>query len=136
MTEPCAPQLYEQKQQQWTAFIKRGEILPEVRPFIAASWQRCKNYGVKQEYDTEILSETALRELLLQNKELLDIAHPILAKLMELVAGSQYVITLHDRNGYIIDYVFDGNYQLSQNTGFCLGAKWVEQLVGTNGAHV
>lgn len=112
-------------------FIETGELSPEIRPCVRESWKRCAQYGNYKEYSLEMRTGSELNQLLEANKRLLDTAHPIMMKLVDMVEGTQYAVTLHDREGWIIDHLFAGDHPIFSIKGFNLGVRWAEDTIGT-----
>lgn len=117
-------------------FIETGEGDPDIRPWVRASWERCARYGNHETYSLDIRSGSELNQLLESNKDLLDAAHPIMMKLVDMVEGTQYAVTLHDRDGWIIDHLFAGDHPIFSIKGFNLGVRWAEDTIGTCSSHL
>lgn len=128
----CMEEKQEELKTYWTDFVKYGMIRPQVRSFIADSWLRCWNYGIKEELEEEI-PEGYAQQILTDNQLLIDIAWPFLLKMKELVAGSQYAITLHDRECRLLARVFAGDLLVFEKSSFDIGAQWSEERMGTAG---
>jgi transcriptional regulator of acetoin/glycerol metabolism len=123
---------YYTRYRQWEVFMETGIPPNGVRPFIASSWLRCRALGVLQDFQVSFLSLDDLRDKLEQHRDLLEIAHPIITKIFSLVETSQYIMSIHDNDGYMIDYIYNENYFKPSND-FSIGVKWEETIVGTNG---
>ena len=116
------------------AFLQTGEIHPDIRTAVADSWRRCEQYDLATNYKVNHLSTGELQRLLDSHSRLMSAAHPILRKMVSLVEGTQYAISLHDKDGYILDCLFAGDHpvlSLSSLSGFNPGACWNEQTLGT-----
>lgn len=122
---------YDEMRAYHDAFFETGEIDPSVRPLVAQSWKRCRQYDVAADYRVERLSTGDREKLLKSNKDFIRIAHPLLMKLVTLVEGTQYVVTLHNRDGWILDYLFAGDNPVFSARGFDLGTLWSESTIGT-----
>jgi len=122
------------KKEAWEKFINENVIDPSVNPIISESWKRCKKYGVdyldgKGKKEGKIQYE----QIIEKNKELLQIAKPIMENLHNIVSESHYVLVLTDRNGYIIEIMGDNIVKGEANKiRFDFGALWSEEAVGTN----
>jgi transcriptional regulator of acetoin/glycerol metabolism len=118
----------------WDSFINDQELVEGINPDIAASWERCRNYGV--DYNDGIgaqLEPKRIEKLLEENKQLLDIARPIMTNLHDLVIGSHFALLLTDRNGYILERFGDDVVKdRACKIRFNLGSLWTEEAVGTN----
>ncbi len=115
-------------------FLETGEILPQVRQVVADSWKRCRSYDVTTSYQVEKLSTTACKNLLQSYQDLIETARPILHQLVQLVNPTQYVVTLHNQDGWILDYMFAGDNPVFSARGFDIGTLWSEKTIGTSSA--
>jgi len=118
----------------WEKYVYEGTLVEGVDPIVADAWQRCKNYqidykkGLGKKVDSEAY-ERALRD----NKELLEIARPIMANLHEIVLGTHFVLVLTDRNGLILESIGDHVVRDAANKlRYNVGALWSEKEVGSN----
>lgn len=120
-------------------FLKTGEIHKDVRPIVAASWQRSRAYEVDPNPEIignrsyKFLPDGEVKHLLEENKQLLDIAYPVMLRVIEYIEGTQYAITLHDKNGKILCHLYAGDNPdfYSSSAGFNMGAVWDEKNIGT-----
>ena len=120
-------------------FFETGKIHEHVRPFVAESWLRSVTYGVNPDpaqrttVAQEFLPDNEMKELLNNNKQLLDVAYPIMSRALEYIEGTQYALTLHDRDSRLICHMFAGDNPgfYSSSMGFNIGAPWDEKTVGT-----
>ena len=119
-------------------FLATGELDPAVRPIVAQSWKRCSRLemDVSSNYRLEKLEKNDRERLLKQNDDLIQAARPVLAKVVELVEGTQYVVTLHDRAGWILDYLFAGDNPVFSARGFDVGSLWSEETIGTSSSYM
>ncbi|EJO5346779.1 sigma 54-interacting transcriptional regulator [Clostridium botulinum] len=118
----------------WKEFVQTGNIDNEVRDDIAESWIRCKNYGVDYTNGRGSNINKVPVELKLQeNAELISVAKPIMKGIYNIVEGSDFAITLSDKNGYIIEVIGDKDrMKRVDELNFVKGALWTEEAVGTN----
>lgn len=121
----------------WENFIngRLGDI-EGLRPEIADAWQRCADAGVdpRAGLSSWTLDETSLQAMLNRNRELIDIARPIMGKLHQFVAGSGFVVLLADSHGYLMAASGDRNILAqSKDINFQPGACWREDEIGNNG---
>lgn len=112
-------------------FLESGNIDPHVRPFVAESWKRCQQYDVSESYTVQKLSGGERDRLLKENHAFIKAAHPVMQKLVSLTEGTQYVITLHNREGWILDYLFAGDNPVFSARGFDVGTLWSDATIGT-----
>jgi transcriptional regulator of acetoin/glycerol metabolism len=124
-------EFYSRQRKLWEDFMAAG-MCQGVRPFILDSWIRCREYSRRKQFRINVLSDKELKNRVEQHRGLLDIAHSMMAKVFLLVETSQYVMTLHDKDSYIIDYIYNEKYYKPPRA-FATGAQWTESLVGTNG---
>ncbi len=122
------------KKKAWEKFINENIIDPSVSPIISESWKRCKKYGVdyldgKGKKESKVQYEYIIEK----NKELLQIAKPIMKNLHNIVAESHYVLVLTDKHGYIIEIIGDNIVRgKADKIRFDFGSLWSEEAVGTN----
>lgn len=120
----------------WHEFISTGNVKStDVRPVILASWKRCRNMGVDP-YQTvvpEVLTFNQLEERRRINHELISVALPIMEKLYKFVSGSGFIVSLADKEGYLLEIIGDQEVaQSAQKGNFISGANWSELSAGTN----
>lgn len=121
-------------------FLETGKIHKNVRPLVAESWKRSLEYGIEANPDikkgtqTQQLSDGEIKKLLDDNKKLLDIANHTMIRVVDYIDGTQYAITLHDKEGRILSHIFAGDNPsfYSSSIGFNIGVKWDEKTIGTN----
>ncbi|OBR96925.1 limonene hydroxylase [Clostridium ragsdalei P11] len=119
----------------WKDFIEEGYLNSAVRPEIADSWKRCKNYEVDplNGRGNSILTGRSIAYRLEQNEDLISIAKPVVKSLCDIVAGSGFVIMLVDKEGYVIEALGDTDIMKSADElKFVVGSLWTEREVGTN----
>lgn len=122
-------------------FLETGEVDARVRPFVAESWARCRQYEESNILHPDVLShlevlpEKDMKQKLEENKMLLRVARPVLMKLMNMMAGTPCAITLHDKEGWIIDHLFSGDDRLFSVSGYKPGIHWAEDVLGTCSSH-
>ncbi|NPV27533.1 MAG: sigma 54-interacting transcriptional regulator [Firmicutes bacterium] len=122
----------------WKCFRKNENNnfeLPLVSNVIKASWERSAKYGVNPylKYAPVVLTphELALRKE--HSSELITHSLPTMKKLHDFVMGTGFVVTLTDDEGYIIEMFGDEEaMKFTQPGKFIVGAKWSEDVMGTN----
>lgn len=117
------------------AFVDRGMIEPNVRPFVWQCWRRCHGYGVdprhtpRQTPDPERLTQAraANRDLLEASESVLQTAHAALENLPHLLA-------LADRDGIILRLLADNATLRGERVipNPIEGASWSERDAGCN----
>jgi len=102
---------------------------------IQESHERSKEFGVEKSrvFPKKVLSEDELRQLLNQNKELMDIATPFLEELSDFLKGTGYILVLTDHEGCILRVMGDKKI-ISEAEFFnmVMGAYMSEKIIGTN----
>lgn len=129
-------QYFQNLKRLWTHFRETGEISPDVRPMIASSWMRSRNFHVNmtKPLRAPILSRPELRSLQATNQTLIDIAKPIMEKMHSLVGETKNLISLHNPDGYMLYSCGDEYYaEMETESSFSLGVCWQERYIGTNG---
>ena len=129
-------QYFQNLKRLWTHFRETGEISPDVRPMIASSWMRSRNFHVNmtKPLRAPILSRPELRSLQATNQTLIDIAKPIMEKMHSLVGKTKNLISLHNPDGYMLYSCGDEYYaEMETESSFSLGVCWQERYIGTNG---
>ncbi|MBN2322192.1 MAG: sigma-54-dependent Fis family transcriptional regulator [Spirochaetes bacterium] len=125
----------------WETFIKKGTIDRNVvRPVIAESWIRSKEYGVdptedlsfKELYD--ISESFDITERLKKSSALVNAAREPIAALTQMVKGSGFRINLTDSEGFFLisegdEAVLERTNLLNRHIGVCRN----EQVAGTCG---
>lgn len=125
----------EKRLEQWNSFVDFGILLPGVNPMIAQSWIRSKAYGINpRNPQVYHLPDAELEKLRKKNRDMIRFAQPLMDKLLSLEKDTVNVMSLHDKNGYMLAIAHhdtpQGNWR--ENI-FCPGVRWTEADVGTNG---
>ncbi|MDR2296427.1 MAG: sigma-54-dependent Fis family transcriptional regulator [Clostridiales Family XIII bacterium] len=128
----------------WLSYVAQDVPFPEevpegIRPEILQSWERSKKCGVSPfEVNNVFLSKSRLEAALEANRMLITVAHPYLTKLFPLLKGSNFLIALTDRNGYVIDLVgLEGEIeQRAKRSALIIGCCRSEETTGTCGIGV
>ena len=129
-------QYFQNLKRLWVYFRETGEIPPEVRPMIASSWMRSRDFHVNmtKPLRAPILSRPELHSLQAANQTLIDIAKPIMKKMHSLVGETKNLISLHNPDGYMLYSCGDEYYaEMETESSFSLGVCWQERYIGTNG---
>ncbi|MBE3589166.1 MAG: sigma 54-interacting transcriptional regulator, partial [Thermoanaerobacteraceae bacterium] len=107
----------------------------QVREEIRASWARSMEYGVSPylKMNRQILPPEKLALKIEENRELVEVALPIIKNLFEFVKGSGFVVALADREGTLLVVVGDEEgIEFTRKANFIEGTRWSEDLMGTN----
>lgn len=129
-------QYFQNLKRLWVHFRETGEIPPGVRPMIASSWMRSRDFHVNmtKPLRAPILSRPELHSLQAANQTLIDIAKPIMEKMHSLVGETKNLISLHNPDGYMLYSCGDEYYaEMETESSFFLGVCWQERYIGTNG---
>jgi transcriptional regulator of acetoin/glycerol metabolism len=90
---------------QWNRFVSKQQVdRNAVRQIVLESWERCMSYGLNP-YLTEYnisLSPDELQERLEKNKELIEIAWPILETLIDNIEDTHFRVDLFDAEVYLL----------------------------------
>jgi transcriptional regulator with XRE-family HTH domain len=117
-------------------FLETGELVPGGRARIVTSWLRSRAAAVDAARAIApllITRDVELDELRLASERLLRVARPVLAFLVDHLAGSGYVIVLTDQAGRILSIEGDSAIvRLLERLEFVPGADWSEEAAGTN----
>lgn len=119
----------------WEKFISKGKIEEGIiREEIVESWARSRSYGVdpSMEYISVDISDEERNRRFSENSTLLEIAHPFLSGLYNIVKGLEMVVFLTDSDGFILESIGEGTiweYCVSRNA--VVGSSFNEQYVGT-----
>jgi sigma-54 dependent transcriptional regulator, acetoin dehydrogenase operon transcriptional activator AcoR len=121
----------------WKKFVATGMLDGrEIRPDILESWKRCRERNVYPYYKTcpIILSSNELKKKLDENRDLIDIARPVIENIYQFVAGSGFVVMLCDKDAYILERIGDPDRMdsMAAQAGFVEGACCSEEIIGTN----
>jgi PAS domain S-box-containing protein len=121
----------------WRRLYDTGEATaPELSPDVAESWRFCREHGVdmlvtraKQTPDEQFL------EIKNTNRELIEVALPILKRICAISDNMAQGISLFDSDCVMLEYVSVENRsrEAEPHSNFCPGVRWDELSAGTNG---
>ncbi|MDR2354579.1 MAG: sigma 54-interacting transcriptional regulator [Clostridiales Family XIII bacterium] len=128
----------------WLSYVAQDAPFPDdvpegIRPEIFQSWKRSKKRGVSPfEVNNVFLSKSKLEAALEANRMLITVAHPYLTKLFPLLKGSNFLIALTDKDGYVIDLVgLEGEIKRrARRSALVVGCCRSEETTGTCGIGV
>jgi len=124
---------YEVMLSAWERFVRDGVIDETVvRPVIARSWIRSRDYGIDP-YDDKSLTVSDTQEIskrLSRASALGKVTHPLMMAAYKMISGSGFRIDLTDAEGYFLfsvgqDEVFRRDSKLNPMTGVCRNERWV-----------
>lgn len=117
----------------WMNFITKGQSDdPRLNRQIVHSWRRCQLAEVDPIKGgcEKILPENRIES---RSEQLLALATPIMDTLYHCLQGSEFVIVLIDREGYILKIIGDlKELRQADRIRFGPGVNWAEDCVGTN----
>jgi transcriptional regulator of acetoin/glycerol metabolism len=120
----------------WEEFILRDVASNSIlRKEVLESWKRCKRIGLDplSKREKVALSSLELMSFLLNNKELIEAAEPIMNVLEISVRGTGFITTLSDRNGYVLKVCGDQEImEMAEQNYYLPGCSRSEQDAGTN----
>lgn len=91
--------------QEWKKFINNEEVnLSLIKPTIYESWKRCKRHGIDP-YMTDyyiFLTDKELEFTLAKNKDLIDMAWPILEAAIDNFEAGNFRVDLFDKDVYLL----------------------------------
>lgn len=121
----------------WKNFIETGKIdTNSIRKEIAESWKRCIFEYKLNPYATKRpirLSQEEISERRQKNAVLMGSAKPFLRVLESAVKGSGFIITLADKDGYVLEVLGDEEIlKMAAANNYLPGCRRTEDEVGTN----
>jgi transcriptional regulator of acetoin/glycerol metabolism len=125
----------------WNTYVAEDTPFPDeipegIRPEIFKSWRRSKKAGVSPfEVNNTILSADRLKKRVDENRLLITVTHPYLTKLFPMLRGSNFLIALTDKDGYVVDLVgLEGKIeQRAKKSSLMVGCCRAEEAAGTCG---
>jgi PAS domain S-box-containing protein len=122
-------------EQVWSRYVQNEVVeIHRIRPEVANSWQRCRNYKVNPYgFGEQSVNQLELRERLHQNHHLVKIARSAMENLYTFVRGSGFEIVLSDQHAYLLEVVGDRDIlSMGSKVQLCPGGNWHESVKGTN----
>lgn len=119
----------------WRKFVEENLIDANVRPFIAESWRRSKQYGLNPMRGGigKKISESMFQKIIEENRELIVVARSIMEKLYKIVEGSNFLIMLTDKESNILEVTsHESIIDTVKGQNFLRGHTWSEEIIGTN----
>jgi transcriptional regulator of acetoin/glycerol metabolism len=90
----------------WKLFVEKGIMAEDVRPFVAASWHRCRRLGLDP-FSRNTVKVKDIELLRKKNAKLLESSLPVMDLLQELTKGSGFIVVLTDQHGWVLEVVGD-----------------------------
>ncbi|MEF2293979.1 sigma-54-dependent Fis family transcriptional regulator [Virgibacillus dokdonensis] len=120
----------------WKRFIHEGSLVDENISYeLVDSWERCKQEGVDpfDGISKSILQPDELQRRVEQNELLISLVEAQRNQLHYFLKGWQYVTTLTDKEGYILQNRGEQSVEAkAYDILFIQGSNWGETEVGTN----
>lgn len=118
----------------WADYVYEGRMSPEVREPVADSWRKCRAANVNPAGGMgKHIDERVLKSVCAANRDLIEIARPVMESVYEIVKKTHYLLVLTDSNGYILETLGDEDIiKRSTDMRFVKGAFWGNLDVGTN----
>lgn len=121
-------------QEIWDHFVKTGETDVRMNPIVEKSWRKCQRNGLDPlQGRGRRADEKVFQSIRSANKELLEIALPVMQSVYEIVKQSHFLLVLTDSVGYVLETIGDlAIQQMSKELEFVQGSLWSDLEVGTN----
>lgn len=118
----------------WNEFVEENKTPNGVSKDILDSWIRCKKYNLDViDGRGEELNKVQFNKILVEHKELIEIAIPVMLDIFKLLNQTNYSIVLTDENAVVLKVI--GNNKImdkNKKLHFLEGCSWKEENVGTN----
>ncbi len=125
----------EKVQAAWRKYAETGELdKDEVRPVIAASWERCADLGLDPftRSIARAVAEEEVRRRMAESAVFHDIARPFLVSLYDSLKEVDLMIALMDGGGFVLEIMGEGYItDLCTWGGLLPGQFWTEETIGT-----
>jgi len=130
---------YHQTYREWKKFIEGNpRVDPSViSPELLDAWQRCRKLSVdpKKPPENLILTGAKLEALLDKNREFIEVSRPFMKNLYGFLEGSGFLVSLFDRDAFILEVVGDlQENEIVRTARGYVGACWNEANAGNNAA--
>lgn len=115
-------------------FIETGEIPKGLKDYVAQSWIRCRALQLeKKQVQGRRVAADKYQEILNNNKDLIEVALPIMENILKSIKDIPTAISLSDSDGIILKVLCHPIYkeELKKNNYYD-GFQWDENSVGTN----
>lgn len=119
----------------WNRYIANDVLdVHKLRPEVAHSWQRCRNFKVDPYGDgCQDIKGLELKEKIHESQHLIKIARPFIHNLYGFIKGSGFQVVLADREGVILEAIGDPEIiKRTKQIQLCPGGSWSEPEKGTN----
>lgn len=119
---------------EWDEWITAIRKRPDIRDITRCAWQRCRKLGITPtELNFKFLTSKELVQKRALNHDLREFIGPYMEQLSLSMYGISHVITLADKDGWIIELKGDTETLGGRKTGMVIGSSWAEKHIGNNG---
>ncbi|KAF5056664.1 Adaptive-response sensory-kinase SasA [anaerobic digester metagenome] len=119
---------------EWESFVSNVKKSSEARPITLESWKRCSEFDLQSDkLKYKFLSEEELSIKIRENSKLIEICKPYLESLSLSLEEIPHIVSLADKEGWIIDLRGTPQELGGKDAGLCLGSNWSEKVIGNNG---
>lgn len=117
----------------WEQFVKNGDVHPEVRPEVARSWQRCRQWNITNERPEPVyVSAMELAQILKERRLLIEVARPFMEHLYSLVKGSGFLVVLTDEHAVALEVLGEKETMVNTLEGMVGAGRLLgEKEIGT-----
>lgn len=124
----------EESKRHWNKYIYEGILDDQLQPIVAASWKKCRRAGVDPHGGIgRRVDQKTFQSILQENRELLEVAIPIMQSVYEIVERSHFLLVLTDSLGYVLETAGDKTIlEMTRDLRFEPGALWSDLEVGSN----
>ncbi len=130
-------QFSEKTKREWKRFIGGANdidtsIVPED---VLAGWTLCRkcNLDAFGQTHNPVLTGDALQKLLSDNQLFITTSQPFLNRLYRYMKTTSFIVSLFDRNGYLLQVMQDDKYvEVNRQHKWHAGALWTEEYGGNN----
>jgi len=114
---------------------KRDVSLGQVRPVVADSWARCRDFGIRpyQNPRVKVKSQPEIEQIMTKTQELREVAGPLIERLLRSIQGLGFVVALTDEECCMV--ALNGEPEAinkAKIVDYQIGSIWAENAVGTN----
>ncbi|AEG16432.1 GAF modulated sigma54 specific transcriptional regulator, Fis family [Desulfofundulus kuznetsovii DSM 6115] len=119
----------------WKLVRTVGDKNVRVREEIKASWARSLAHGVNpyMKANQTVLTAEEFKNKLQENRELLEVAVPVVKNIYDFVKGSGFAVAIADKDGVILVMIGDEEgLEFTRRANLIEGSVWSEEVMGTN----
>ncbi|MFB4163283.1 sigma-54-dependent Fis family transcriptional regulator [Alteribacillus sp. JSM 102045] len=123
----------------WSKFVLEGRTNINLRREILESWNRCKQLGISHEREEVFshISQDDFDRRRQRNQDLINAALQVMKDFNKVLNGEGYLFLIVDAEGYIVEMLTDKpSRRAAEHSGITVGARWLEEDVGTTGLSI